>query len=480
MNPIVVRHDNVWGQITERLPNEAIAYIDSKTKYHPVGYDKTWNFKKRRWDGFNHCFDMQYQRFRVGLLPRILSALEFCGFKPTLDYIGSRGAGAAIAAQLPDGIVRSYDFQAKVRQVVRDEERGIIVSPTGTGKTIMAALMIDELKIRTLVILNDLVLLDQMERSLIKRFPDASIGYIGASEFKLGDITVATVQSLRSILGIENRKNAKESPNRGDLERHLERVGVIIHDEAHLADAETCVAVYTKFPNANRIYGFSATPYGWADKTHKSTNVELEQVFGGVIYDTSKIDFIELGLKVPLVVKSVQVQERMKTYGTFHDNQAELYKKALKWEITENEEWISTIEREVREFNAHGMSCFVYASHSLEYGQKLADRLNAPFVQGKTPRKERFRIFDAVQAKETLTIVSDIGGVGLDIPSLDVFVLGSDSKDIRQMKGRVERGSPDTGKKSGTFVDLWKDCSFLHSHRKTRLNQYKQNGDLVL
>jgi hypothetical protein len=54
------------------------------------------------------------------------------------------------------------------------------------------------------------------------------------------------------------------------------------------------------------FYGMSATPYGWAEKIEKRENMELEQHFGKVIYDTRKAnDFISLGLKVPLYVQVV-------------------------------------------------------------------------------------------------------------------------------------------------------------------------------
>jgi superfamily II DNA or RNA helicase len=208
--------------------------------------------------------------------------------------------------------------------------------------------------------------------------------------------------------------------------------------------------------------------------------VELEQVFGHVIYNTFDNDFIALGLKVPLIVKQVELQPKVKVYGTFRDNQGELYKKALRFEITHNDEWHAAVKESVREFTQDNMTTFVYAAHSLEYGETLAKLLDAPFVQGKTKRAERLRIFDAVAAKKIPVVVSDIGGVGLDIPSLDAFVLASDAKDVRQFKGRVERASAETGKEYGHFVDIWKNCSFLNKHHELRENQYREGQNIIL
>jgi superfamily II DNA or RNA helicase len=479
--PITIKIDNVWGQVAERLPTDILTYVGEKTRYHPKGYDKSWNFKKKRWDGYNYTINFETQAFRVGILDRIVMALKFHQYEPVIEFIGEAAPTLTTAATMPDGVVRPYEFQQKVRPLVREYKRGIIASPTGSGKTVMAGLMIDELKRRTLVILNDLVLLDQMARSLGRQFPGVTIGYIGDQEFELGDITVATVQSLRSILGIiesKKKKSVQKSENKAQLEEWLKDVGVILHDEAHLADAESCVLLYTLFSRCDRIYGFSATPYDWAEKRSKLTNIELEQVFGHVIYNTFDIDFIELNLKVPLIVKSVEVPVRMQTYGTFRDNQAELYKKALNFEILNNEAWFKAVFEQVEECKSNQQTVFVYASHSLDYGGRLANMLGAPFVQGKTPRKERFQYFNDLQDKKIPVVVSDIGSVGLDIPSLDAFLLASDVIDVRQMMGRVARGYP--GKTAGHFIDLWKDCSFLRTHRKTRLNQYTHDGHLVL
>jgi superfamily II DNA or RNA helicase len=473
-----IRYNNVVGTIETKLKPEELEYIDSKTKYRLPGYDKTWNYKRKLWDGYTHAFDFYAQRFRRGLLDRVVGALQY--LKHDVVLINEAIATCAtISPGIHDGIIRPYEFQAKVRGIVRQHERGIIASPTGTGKTYMAGLIIDELKLRTLVIVNELVLLDQMHRSLGRTIDGATIGYIGNTEFELGDIVIATVQSLTSILGIQAKKNAKINTNLGQLRQWLASVGLVIHDEAHLADADTCIALYGVLDTPSRVIGFSATPFGWADKQQKVANIELEQVFGRVIYSTFDQDFIGLGLKVPCVIKSVQVPARIEKYGTFRDNQGALYKKALQFEILQNDEWANTVKEQVKEFTRDNMTCFVYATHSLEYGEKLATLLGAPFVQGKTPRAKRFEIFDALQDKKIPAIVSDIGGIGLDIPSLDAFVLASDAKDIRQMRGRVERADAKSGKTVGHFVDLYKSCSFLSSHRQLRLNQYQHDNNII-
>lgn len=485
MSSVSVNVDNIWGHILTAIPPAVLQYIDDRTKYHPDGYDKTWTYNhrdaqgNRRWDGFNHTFNVEQRTFRRGLLQRVYEALTFHGYAPSIAQYGTQEMQVTTSISLEPGVVTPYPFQEKVREFIRTEHKiGIIASPTGTGKSVMMGLMCDELRERTLIILNDLVLCDQMHRNLQRYFPKGDIGYIGNAEFQLGEVTVATLQSLRSILGVIEKKSTAPSAHIHELLQWLKGVGMVLHDEVHLADCESNIAVYDTLVYTPRRFGFSATPYGWAEKQQKYANLELEQLFGHIIYSTFDQDFVALGLKVPVLVRNIEVPALIPVYGTFRDNQGVLYKKCLKLEILENPAWHAAVKSTAREYTENGATAFVYASHSLKYGQLIADMLEAPFVNGKTPRKERFRLFDAVQAKELPCIVSDIGGIGLDIPSLDAFILASDSKDVRQMRGRVERASP--GKEYGHFCDLWKNTSFLKSHHKTRLNQYTHDDATII
>jgi superfamily II DNA or RNA helicase len=468
--------NNVMGQVVEQLPPEVLTYIEKKTRYHPAGYQHTWNYKHKKWDGWNYCFDSAQQLFRVGLLNRICYALDHFKLLYHISTDITKAVNTPINIDIDLTNIRPYEFQNYIKTVVRQCKRGIIQSKTGSGKTIMLALAINELKLQTLCIVNDRVLLDQLHSTLIKLFPDTKIGYIGDQEFELGDVVVATIQSLRSILGII--KNAKDSVNKEPLINWLNTVSVIHHDETHLADSESCINFYDLMYSAEYRYGWSATPTDYQIDKAAISNIELEQIFGTVIYNTEDNNFIELGLRSPVIIKQIELSPIQTQYGTFRDNQSNMYKKCLKFEITQNDIWQRTVKEQVDEFNQNNMSVFVYASHSLEYGKTLAKLLNAPFVYGKSSREERAKLFGQLHRKEILTVVSDIGGIGLDIPSLDALILASDMVDIRQILGRVSRSAPN--KQYGYFVDLYKVCSFLGKHHEVRLNQYKEEKSIIL
>ena len=148
-------------------------------------------------------------------------------------------------------------------------ENGILMAPTGFGKTIIGAYIIGALKMRTLVIVPKANLIDQWKERL-EEFLDIEddrpplltksgkpgkkkrpvVGQIGGGKTAPSNIVdVATFQSLstKDDLGIPRAKPL------------VENYGLVICDECHYAGAPNLELVM-KGINARRVYGLSATP----------------------------------------------------------------------------------------------------------------------------------------------------------------------------------------------------------------------------
>jgi superfamily II DNA or RNA helicase len=485
-----IQTDLHYGHLdVKNVDQRVLNTLTEELRFRPDGYRFSPAFKKHRWDGYKYLFNRANGEFRIGLLQRVKRTLERIGPVGIVNMMNTPWQMPDCDLRVQSDVIKPFDFQQKIREVVENNSRGIISSPTSTGKTVMMGIAAAHLKRRTLVILNDLTLLGQTKRSL-ERTLGVEVGMIGDGEFELCDVTCATVQSLSTILGVvkfkrkPGRKPRAPSPKRPDLEEWLKGAGLVMHDEVHQADGAMCSELYLQIPNATSIYGFSATPYDWADKQQGVANIELEQVFGTMIYDTSKADFIALGLKVPIVIRDVQVPAHFTYKGMETDEErSAAYKTCLKQEIVESDIWLGTIIREAQIYIRDGMSVFIYAApnHGLAFAEKIANSIEkAHLVNGSTDRREREKIFDALHRKEILCVVSDIGGIGLDVPSLDVILLASDVVDVRQIRGRVERACPEAGKEYGILVDFWKDCQFLKKHRQKRINQYTAGQNIKL
>lgn len=88
--------------------------------------------------------------------------------------------------------LRTYQREALRAWMMK--KRGIVVLPTGAGKTRVALAVISELKCPTLVVVPTLELMDQWERRIARYF-STSIGRFGGGNRELGFITIATYDS---------------------------------------------------------------------------------------------------------------------------------------------------------------------------------------------------------------------------------------------------------------------------------------------
>lgn len=140
------------------------------------------------------------------------------------------------------------------------ERCGVIVLPTGAGKTHVATMAIEMCGRQTLVIVPTLDLMNQWYDLLISTF-NAEIGLIGGGFYEIGAITVTTYASAF---------------------RHQERLGnqfgLVIFDEAHHLPSEG-YKYAAEFAIAPFRLGLTATP----ERTDGGEN-ELERLIGKTVY----------------------------------------------------------------------------------------------------------------------------------------------------------------------------------------------------
>ncbi|WP_404997067.1 TOTE conflict system archaeo-eukaryotic primase domain-containing protein [Caldifermentibacillus hisashii] len=124
---------------------------------------------------------------------------------------------------------------------------GILSATTGFGKTVVAASIIANRKINTLIIVHRKQLIDQwkMQLSSFLNLANDQIGQMGGGKTKLsGIVDIATIQSLNY---------------KGKVKDVIQQYGQIIVDECHHISAFSFEKVL-KEANATYIHGLTATP----------------------------------------------------------------------------------------------------------------------------------------------------------------------------------------------------------------------------
>lgn len=134
------------------------------------------------------------------------------------------------------------DYQtAAVNAWMKGGRRGLIVMPTGTGKTFTAFLCIEKVSRPTLVVTPKIDLMVQWARELEQSF-GVEVGMVGAGEFSYKPLTVTTYDSAYI-----------------HLERWANRYGLVIFDECHHLPGVS----YSEAANASLApfrLGLTATP----------------------------------------------------------------------------------------------------------------------------------------------------------------------------------------------------------------------------
>lgn len=341
---------------------------------------------------------------------------------------------------------------------------GIIVMPSGSGKTQVALSLICKLGGRALWITHTLDLLHQSKSRAETYIPNADIGVISGGRIRIGEnITFATVQTLANI----------------DLSQYQNTWDIIIVDECHrICGTPAKITMFYKVIDklcAKHKYGLTATPY----RNLKGTELAMLLLLGGIIIEVEQSDVDTMKACIqPVNTGWVITQQCCKYDGTID------YTKMVT-AMTQNPSRNSLIVSLLRQNQDH--NCIVL-SDRVEHLYTLRNMLGQGRVitgkmSSKSGKLERIQaIEDMRSGKERFLFATyQLVKEGLDIPVLDrafLTVSHSDKATIVQSVGRIERSSPEKG--TPICYDFIDDNSFHHNQWKRRKTIYRQNGNIIL
>ncbi len=229
------------------LPPAVIAALKHLASIHnPVFYEKQ-RMRFSTWDTprFIRCYqeDLEWIHLPRGLVERVVELVA---------GLGSRLEVTDVRPQHPTvGLGFNGDLrpeQAKAVRAVIAHERGVIVAPPGSGKTVMACAVIAHHDAPTLVLVDRKELVDQWRDRLVEYLgvEPSQVGVVGGGKDKpTGIVDVAMIQSV----------GRRDNPS-----ALFGRYGLVVVDECHHVPAvsfETCV----RQADCRRWLGLTATPY---------------------------------------------------------------------------------------------------------------------------------------------------------------------------------------------------------------------------
>ena len=423
------------------------------------------------WDGkIKYITEANY--FKTGLLPQIYDYLiNTLKVKVKLtDYREEYLTKCRIPKYIGENELRGYQkeaIEAIINNKVGDLDFpfGAINAATNAGKTTIMAGIHEAYrrKIPSVILLNDGDLYDQFKRELPLLLRDEDIGFIrGKKDNKWGNITVCMVQTVSQNIKLFSRQLAKK--------------GIVLVDEADLADNKTYKTVLNACPNAKVRVALSGTLFLSKLKKDFPKNQNIRSYFGNEVYKITKSEMVGLGHSTEVVVSMYRGSTKPGNKGNF---KAE-YDRGIMYNEDRAMVCVGRLKHNIKVGRLPALIVCQFHDHiDLMYkvfNKELGKKYRVEAVHHKT--KNRAKLFEEFRlGKIDILISSFIVKRGKNMP-LTRYLLnaaGSDSQEtIWQIMGRLER--KDKTKKRAYMEDLYDEGHYLERHSKHRMRYYKESG----
>lgn len=447
------------------VPRWALLEIDTQLSYPVKGAWFSKAYRNGRWDGRVHMIKVVKRvgyTLPTGLLPDLLRIVRNLGVDYTIENRRKRGPRLRKLQWITERKPRPYQRQA-VRAVFEGKSNmpglAILKMPIRSGKTLTAALLIRKAKLPTLFVVPSTLLLTQTVNVFRECFGGIGIGEIGKGSATVGDVTVATYQSLMTGL------RGKSPP----VLAALADARLLIIDECHHLEAEEWRKPLLACPAYMRI-GLSATAYIHHKRPNERSAIWLKACCGPIVYDVDMAYMVRKGWLVPTTVEIHPVEEP-KVEGTWD---SALYDKL----ITNNKRRNAMIVRAVKKARKRGQRVLVdigRVAHGriLERMMSMAG-LRAVVTTSRTDHTAREVAIADLVNKRIDVLISTLLGEGVDIPELEVVVNAEGMASRKATIQRLRNMTPAEGKK-GALVIEFADLTnpYLARHTESRLKAYK-------
>ena len=323
-------------------------------------------------------------------------------------------------------MLRDYqvDICKRVREAFNKHCSVMVQMPTGTGKTVVLASLVSQVK-------NDKVLIVAHRRELIEQIK-ATIKRLNMDSCNI------TVESIQTI---SRRMDSLDfTPS------------LVVIDEAHHALAKTYKMMWNTWPEA-KFLGLTATPCRLNGKGFTDLFEILMQSWDIPTFIKEKwlstYDFVSIKADS----HTQQLIGSLKKRGADGDYQVKEMN-----EVLNKRPSIERLYTCVMEY-AHNKKGFVYAIN-IDHARSIADYyqsqgINAVTIDSHTPAKERELLISSFRSGELQVLVNvDIFSEGFDCPDVEFIQLARPTLSLAKYLQMVGRGlRPSKGKKNCMIID---------------------------
>ena len=270
-------------------------------------------YRKKYWDGKIRLLNMTKQTLPAGLTYQLCKWCDRHGY--SWDFKDNPYYGLPYEQDervFADGVkyfmekissVKPREYQVDTVFNALKEYRKTIVSPTGSGKSLMIYAIARYLKSidkRCLIVVPSKSLVEQMTKDFIDYGWDVENVHKIYQGHSLDTKAPVTITTWQSVYGLEKK--------------WFRQFDGVIGDECHQYKSKSLQGIMKKCPDAKWRYGFTGTLDG--KQVHK---LMLEGLFGPVYKTTSSSDLMEKGFLAKLRVEIITLKHPPQKFKTYND-----------------------------------------------------------------------------------------------------------------------------------------------------------------
>jgi len=432
-------------------------------------------YRKRYWDGKIRLFSTHTGEIYVGLLDKVVTFCEqhnytyefrdnkFYGVPFEVNDMVSREGVSDYMKKISKHAPRDYQEDAVYRALRYN--RGLMISPTASGKSLMIYSVVRyyaERGMSILIVVPTTSLVEQMFKDFQDYGWDAEKYchriYSGREKSNEMPITITTWQSIYKL----------EKSWYSDFD-------VVVGDEAHLFKSKSLIDIMTKLLDCKYRFGFTGTLDG--TQTHKWI---LEGLFGPSYNVTKTKELIDKGHVSKLDIKILLLKHDSHKFNT--------YEEEIQYLIGHDKRnnFIKNLSLDLK-----GNTLILY-SRVEAHGKVIYDIINSStqnrkvfFVHGGVNVDEREEVRKITERENDAIIIASYGtfSTGINIKKLHNVIFASPSKSrIRNLQsiGRVLRKSNEKDK--AVLYDISDDIStksiknYTLNHLMERIKIYNEES----
>ena len=403
--------------------------IASKFEFYMPSYEQDWRFKNGWWNGKSTIFNTYTKLFYIGLLPKLtawfdeigyeyrfegkFNAEEFSVFEAT-EFIKTIG--------LPDKFeVRDYQLKYFVKMV--RNHRGICLSPTSSGKSLIIYLLFRYFNEKTLLIVPSINLVKQMYSDFKEYGYDveSNVHFVYQGIEKTSDklLIISTWQSIYE-----------------QKEEYFKQFKVVIGDEAHHYDAKSVARIMARLVNASVRIGLTGTLTAQEYKDHM-----VEGLFGPPTrYITTK-ELIDQGYASDMIIKGIVLNHVESPFRDMYLTKPS-YEDELAY-LLQNKKRNKFIRNLALSLEGNTFVMFRVIDHGKELYELIKEKATCPvyFVDGSTSATDRETLRKTIQGSEkSITVASTVFATGVNITSISNLIFTHPSKSRIRVLQSIGRG----------------------------------------